>query len=94
MLYPLGYGGLGLYPPSTWLSSAADAILYMTADERLFDNGVGPPWSIQHLPGPDPDPNPNCGTGGLFSIKHIPGPDPDPHFNKAGEGSPFSIKHL
>lgn len=93
-LYPMGYGGIGLYPSSHWLPAAADAVLYVTIDDRLFDNGVSAPWSIEHIPGPDPHPNPNSGTGGLFSIDHIPGPKPYKDFNKAGEGAPFSIKHL
>lgn len=93
-LYPLGYGGIGNYPAAHWLPAAADAILYVTMDDRLFDNGVSAPWSIEHLPGPTPEANPNSGTGGLFSIDHIPGPKPYLNFNKAGEGAPFSIQHL
>lgn len=70
-LYPLGYGGIGLYPPAYWLPSAADAILYVSIDDRLFDNGIKKPWSIEHIPGPTPYKTPNNGEGKPFSIEKI-----------------------
>lgn len=94
LLYPLGYGGLGLYPPQTWLSAAADAVLYITQDERLYNNKDAPPDDIRHIPGHKQYDNPNTGTDEPFSIKHIPGPEPDKRFHTAGEGPPFSITHL
>ena len=50
-LYPLGYGGIGLYPDADYLTHAADAILYLTQDERLYNNQDSAPWDISHLPG-------------------------------------------
>lgn len=32
-LYPLGYGGLGLYPPQEYLARAPDALYYMTTSQ-------------------------------------------------------------
>lgn len=77
-LYPLGYGGIGQYPPAWWLPAAADAIFYVTQDHRLFDNGVSSPWSIEHIPGPTDISNPNQGEGGLFDIRHLPGKSSPP----------------
>lgn len=50
-LYPLGYGGIGLYPDADYLTHAADAILYLTIDKRLYNNGDDAPFSITHIPG-------------------------------------------
>lgn len=50
-LYPLGYGGIGLYPDAAFMSRSADAILYLTCDKRLYDNADGPPFCITHIPG-------------------------------------------
>src|SRR5947207_2045791 len=93
-LYPLGYGGIGLYPPSDYLTHAADAILYLTIDKRLYNNGDWPPFDIRHLPGHDQWDDPNRGTAEPFSIKHIPGPEPMKNHNNAGDGKPFSLKNL
>ena len=75
ILYPLGYGGIGLYPLQYYLPSAADAITYITHDKRLYHNGEGAPWSIKHIP-PEPawpaTKNPNNGEGKPFSIDHVP----------------------
>lgn len=76
-LYPLGYGGIGNYPPSWWISAAADAMLYITQDERLFDNGIQGPWSIEHIPGDEQSDkwidNPHHGENAPFDIRKIPG---------------------
>lgn len=51
-LYPLGYGGIGLYPVSNFIPRAADAITYMTDDPRMkYFGNDGSPHSITHLPG-------------------------------------------
>lgn len=94
LLYPLGYGGIGLYPLQTYLPGSADAILYVSIDKRLYDNGDGPPFDISHLPGHKQWKNPNNGTGEPFSIKHVPGKEPHNNFNDVGERKPFSIKHI
>jgi hypothetical protein len=93
-LYPLGYGGIGLYPLADYLTHAADAILYLTQDKRLYHNGDGPPFPITHLPGPTPPENPNSGEGPPFDIRHLYGKKPHKNFNNVGEGPPFSIKNL
>jgi hypothetical protein len=79
MLYPLGYGGIGLYPPQDSLTHAADAILYVTEDPRLKYLGVeGHPHSIKHIPGgPSTEKNGYIthppGEGEPFAINHLPG---------------------
>jgi hypothetical protein len=35
-LYPLGYGGIGLYPPSDMMNWAADALVYMPVKDRVL----------------------------------------------------------
>ena len=51
-LYPLGYNGIGLYPLQDYLTHSADAITYMSMDDRL-KCCEGPPFDISHLgPGP------------------------------------------
>jgi len=55
MLYPLGYGGLGNYPPSYMIPSQADAITYLTDDARLWSIWEKKPFPINQLkPGPVP----------------------------------------
>jgi hypothetical protein len=76
------------------MTHAADAILYVTQDHRLFKNGDSPPWDIRHLPGHDQWDNPNRGTDCPFSIKHIDGPEPCKTFNSSGDRNPFKITHL
>lgn len=59
MLYPLGYGGIGNYPPSYMTPSQADAITYLTNDARLWAIWEKPPFPIHHLkPGPVPHKEP------------------------------------
>jgi len=73
-LYPLGYGGLGLYPDADYLPHAADAIVYLTHDARLYSNGDNPPFSISHLPGhPQYGDNINAGENEPFDIRDVPG---------------------
>jgi hypothetical protein len=49
-LYPLGYGGIGLYPLQDYLTHSADAITYISMDDRLNPKGhEGPPFDITHL---------------------------------------------
>ena len=51
-LYPLGYGGIGLYPVASFIPRAADAIFYMTNDPRMkYFGNDGPPHNIRHIPG-------------------------------------------
>jgi hypothetical protein len=48
-LYPLGYGGIGNYPPEYMLPQSADAIYYLSADERLQKVWEKEPFKIDHL---------------------------------------------
>jgi len=48
-LYPLGYGGVGQYPPEYLLPGSADAIYYISADERLQKCWEKEPFKIDHL---------------------------------------------
>lgn len=49
--YPLGYGGIGLYPDAYYTPIAADAVLYISIDKRLYDNGDNKPFCLKNLPG-------------------------------------------
>lgn len=71
-LYPMGYGGIGLYPPQDWMPYSADAVLYVTQDERLYNNGDKAPFDITHLPGHKQcGDRCNRGENKPFLIKHI-----------------------
>jgi hypothetical protein len=48
-LYPLGYGGIGNYPPEYLIPQSADAIYYISADERLQKIWEKEPFKIDHL---------------------------------------------
>jgi hypothetical protein len=48
-LYPLGYGGIGNYPPEYAIPSSADALYYISADERLQKVWEKEPFKIDHL---------------------------------------------
>jgi hypothetical protein len=73
-LYPLGYGGIGLYPNADYLTHAADAILYLTQDSRLYDNGDKAPFDISHLPGHTQyGDRVNSGEAEPFDIRDLPG---------------------
>ena len=94
-LYPLGYGGIGLYPIQSYIPRSADAFLYISLDDRLYDNGDGPPFDIRHIPGHKQYKNPNSGTKEPFNIRHIKGPEPETEkHNNSKEKSPFSIVHI
>lgn len=48
-LYPLGYGGIGLYPPQDYLTHSADAITYLSMDARIYKGRERKPFDITHL---------------------------------------------
>jgi len=50
-LYPLGYDGIGNYPPADILTNSADAITYLDMDQRLFKTHDGAPFDIKHISG-------------------------------------------
>lgn len=91
-LYPMGYGGIGLYPDADYLTHAADAILYLTQDKRLYSNQDNAPFSIDHLDGHKLyGDKVNAGENEPFAIKDIPGKVVKPE-NKMppGDVRPFS----
>lgn len=53
-LYPMGYGGIGLYPPSDVITWAADAVTYMPTNMRQLtfvwgDGMLGDPFASDDL---------------------------------------------
>jgi hypothetical protein len=91
-LYPLGYGGIGLYPDADYLTHAADAVLYLTQDKRLFSNQDYGPDDITNLPGHKLyGDRVNNGENEPFAIKHIPGEIVKPQGKMPpGDVKPFS----
>jgi hypothetical protein len=49
LLYPLGYDGIGLYPVGDNLTHAADALTYLSFEDRKYKGQDGPPFTILHL---------------------------------------------
>lgn len=96
-LYPLGYGGIGLYPPQWYPTRSADAIFYMSIDDRIYKGKDGGSFDITHIPG-DVRSSMNRGEGGLWKISHLGGSPSHPSGKnfaaKHGDGEPWSIKHL
>lgn len=73
-LYPLGYGGIGLYPDSDYMTHSADAILYVTQDRRLYHNGDNHPFDITHIAGHKQwGDKINSGERDPFPIHQLPG---------------------
>jgi hypothetical protein len=48
-LYPLGYQGVGQYPPAYLMPASADAIYYISMDDRLQKIWEKEPFKIDHL---------------------------------------------
>jgi hypothetical protein len=48
-LYPLGYQGVGQYPPQYLTALFPDALIYIAADERLQHCWEAEPFKIDHL---------------------------------------------
>lgn len=48
-LYPLNYQGVGQYPPAYLLPASADAIYYISMDDRLQKIWEKEPFKIDHL---------------------------------------------
>ncbi len=73
-LYPMGYSGIGLYTPADQITHSADFIYYLSKDDRLYNNGDGPPFSIEHIPGHKQYGDKiNSGEAKPFPISHLPG---------------------
>ena len=96
-LYPLGYGGIGLYPPQWYLTRSADAIFYLSLDDRIYKGKDEGPFDISHIPGKSNE-KLNSGEKGLWDITHIKGPkvkNTKKNFAaNTGEGGTWNIKHI
>lgn len=96
-LYPLGYGGIGLYPPQWYPTRSADAIFYLSIDDRIYKGKDGGSFDITKLPGKSNE-KLNHGEKGIWDISHIDGkPSHSTHKNYAanqGEKAPWNISHL
>lgn len=96
-LYPLGYGGIGLYPPQWYPTRSADAIFYMTIDERIYKGQDGGNFNIKNIPGSSPQ-NLNSGENGIWKINHIKGKPSHPiqknYSANFGEKGLWKIDHL
>jgi len=104
-LYPLGYSGIGLYPPQWYLTRSADAIFYLSIDDRIYNSKDGGSFDITHLPKNSSYPKQpkkpfalKSGEGGEYNIKNLPG---KPSYTKnkdfipdKGEGGIWNIKKL
>lgn len=94
-LYPLGHAGIGLYPPQWYPVQSADAIFYMSIDDRIYkskDNS-----SLKKLDKGGQQNKLNSGEEGLWNIKHIKGDKTPKKGNFAtnnGEGGLWNINHL
>lgn len=93
-LYPLGYGGVGLYPPQWYLTRSADAIFYLSADERIYDNKEK---KLKGLPGEVPK-SMDVGEKGAWDISHLKGQPSHSvgkdYAAKMGEKGIWDITHL
>lgn len=65
-LYPLGYQGVGQYPPQYLTALFPDALIYIAADERLQHCWEAEPFKIDHLK-PQPIFNQEYGKQSLVS---------------------------
>jgi hypothetical protein len=96
-LYSLGYGGIGNYPPSWYLTRSADAIYYLTIDERIYKGQEGGDFDISHIP-PKSKETMNSGDGRLWSISKLKGKPSHKQGNDMaanfGEDGIWGIKHI
>jgi hypothetical protein len=97
-LYPLGYGGIGLYPPQWYITRSADAIFYMSIDDRIYRAKEGGQFDITHIPEKSPE-KMNHGDGEPWKIKHLKQTTPSNLLGKnyvpaPGDGGLWNIKKL
>lgn len=94
-LYPLGYGGIGLYPPQWYLTRTADAIFYLSIDDRIYSSKDHN--RLKNLSGSSHK-KMNFGDNGVWNISHIKGKPSHPQ-NKDyaanyGEKAPWDITKI
>lgn len=96
-LYPLGYGGIGLYPTPWYLTRSADAIYYLSIDERIYKGSEGGKFDITHMK-PISKEKMKAGEGGLWRISHLKGRPSHKAGNdmaaKAGDAGVWDITSL
>jgi hypothetical protein len=69
-LYSLGYGGIGLYPPQWYLTRSADAVFYLSIDERIYKQKDHP--VIKNIPAVK-EKKFEKGDGSIWDITHLKG---------------------
>jgi hypothetical protein len=78
-LYPLGYDGIGNYPPAYLMPSAADTLYYLSIDDRYSAYWEGKPFNIDHLSGDVQEPKGHGMPG--WVVPHAKGsPAKMPHY--------------
>lgn len=96
-LYALGYGGIGLYPPAWYPTRSADALYYMSIDNRIYKGNEGTPFNITHLR-PTSDEVMNKGDKGTWDISHLKGGPShkvgSDYAAKVGDGGIWDIRGL
>lgn len=96
-LYPLGYGGIGLYPPQWYPTRSADAIFYMSIDERIYKGKDGGKFDITHLK-PKSNEELNSGEEGLWDISKLKGKPSHKigkdYAAKVGDKGVWNISHI
>lgn len=55
-LYPLGYDGIGNYPPAYMMPTSADTLYYLSIDDRFAGWWEGKPFDITHIHGEPVEP--------------------------------------
>jgi hypothetical protein len=90
-LYPLGYGGIGLYPPAYFINKSADALYYMDQDDRIYHGQEGGKFDITHIPGKPTALSTTTGEKAPWDITGLPGSSPKPN---SGDGGKFKISHI
>lgn len=73
-LYPLGYAGIGNYPTAYMMNNSADALTYMSHDERLNAHLGGSPFDITRLGGTSVPPKESKMPGKIVPPKESPLP--------------------
>jgi len=96
-LYPLGYGGIGLYPPQWYTTRSADAIFYLSIDDRIYKGNDGGKFDISHL-APKPNEKMTAGEKSPWDISHLKGRPSHPinkdYAAQTGEKGVWDITHL
>ncbi len=88
-LYPLAYGDIGLYPPGEYITHSADAIYYLSREERKYYGQSGPPYNVLHLKVDYPEneiPAYKLPPDTSTQFKRMPSDDPTNTWKNLGKG--------